>query len=85
MVNGPRRNRSSYPLNQRHYGKTSLERNAQHTIVEIVTRIAARLPLHNRHRVAQLIQNLIQQYHHIDRIIITPIQVFVNRHRNLAT
>ena len=45
MVNGPRRNRSSYPLNQRHYGKTSLERNAQHTIVEIVTRIAARLPL----------------------------------------
>ena len=88
MVNGPRRNRSAYSLNQRHFGKTSLERNAQYTIVEIVTRIAARLHLvqmHNRQRVFQVIQGLIQQYRHIDRFIIIPIQVFLNRHRNLAT
>jgi hypothetical protein len=61
-------------LNQRHFGKTSLERNAQYTIVEIVTRIAARLHLvqmHNRQRVFQVIQGLIQQYRHIDRFIIT--------------
>ena len=74
MVNGPRRDRSAYSLNQRHFGKTSLERNAQYTIVEIVTRIAARLHLvqmHNRQRVFQVIQGLIQQYRHIDRFIIT--------------
>jgi hypothetical protein len=88
MVNGYRRSRSGYPLNERHHGTTYRERRLSVKCVKFVTTFSPLLliaPAWARPLIANTLILSIQQYRYINRWLIIPRTIFINRHRTAAT
>ena len=88
MVNGYRRSRSRYPLNERHHGTSYRERRLSVKCVKFVTIFSPLLlipPVWARPVIANTMLLAIQQYRYINRWSVIPRTIFINRHRTAAT
>ena len=88
MVNDYRRSRHRYPLNERHHGTSYRERRLSVKCVKFVTTFSPLLliaPAWARPLIANTLLLAIQQYRYINRWLVIPRTIFINRHRTVAT